>query len=225
MAAPEFGQVKDPPPCAARPTCSAPPRTVVVRAQEGASLTDVLRVGLAAVRSGSQVVSSAPPLRCGGRQRALRHGAEPRVRRRVRARPGRRFLAGPAGSALGPARPGRRRPGRPPRRSRPRDLPRGTAPRRRTSRRTSTRCAPAPGHRPDRRGRGGRRGGVEIMYMLAEQAVSITMHRFGNHSQSVQARGRAGALTPAALYLALGGLRVADAGRPQAGRCGPDFEV
>ena len=29
-------------------------------------------------------------------------------------------------------------------------------------------------------------GRVEMMYMLAEQAVSITMHRFGNHSQSMQ---------------------------------------
>ena len=55
----EFGQVKDPTALISEANLFRyRPRTVIVRAAERASLTDVLRVGLAASRSGSEVILS-----------------------------------------------------------------------------------------------------------------------------------------------------------------------
>lgn len=55
----EFGQVKDPTALVSEANLFRyRPRTVIVRAAEGASLTDILRVGLAASRSGSEVILS-----------------------------------------------------------------------------------------------------------------------------------------------------------------------
>ena len=179
----EFGQVKDP--TALRSEANLfryRPRTVVVRAQEGTSLTDVLRVGLAAVRSGSQVVLSAAsevPAAVNGLFATV---LNPATDEKFAHALGTGSL-GPLGQlsdlrALDDAAL---------------DVRHGTRVRV---------ISPWDGSEEDLKDLYAVRaehpdialitedvvgaGRVEMMYMLAEQAVSITMHRFGNHSQSMQ---------------------------------------
>ena len=179
----EFGQVKDP--TALRSEANLfryRPRTVTVRAREGASLTDVLRVGLAAVRSGSQVVLSAAeslPEAVNGlfatvlnpaTDAEFAHALDSGSLGALGQLSDLRVLGDDALDVRHGARV------------------RVISPWGGSEEDLQDLYAVRAEH-PDialitEDGVG--TGRVEMMYMLAEQAVSITMHRFGNHSQSMQ---------------------------------------
>ena len=178
----EFGQVKDPTALVSEANLFRyRPRTVIVRAAEGASLTDVMRVGLAAVRSGSHVVLSPAtelPEAVDGLFTTVLGPASDADFARAMASGSLGVLArlsdrGRTDAALDVGHGARVRVITP-----WQDAGAGLEP-----------LYEVRAEHPDialltddvvGSGR------VELMYMLAEQAVSITMHRFGNHSPSME---------------------------------------
>ena len=154
----EFGRVQDPTGLDSEANLFRyRPRDVVVRAAEDASLTDVIRVGLAAERSGSRVVLAPAAEMPGEVQELFRAVLDPC---------GDEAFARVAADWSGPDGAGRIR------------LV-GTAPG----------LAEALAERPEISLLGDPVVGasrVEMLPLLAEQAVSITMHRFGNPSPDAE---------------------------------------